>query len=564
MHRTHTAPTGGRHRAARLAGAAALVVGLTAALLTGPAVADAGPAAGPAGVEPPLPTGGLSVTGETAPIHDPALVVADDGTWYVYSTGLVNREKGGTIQVWSSADEGVTWESEGTVWDEIPAWIDEHFADGALPDNLWAPEVYEHEGTYYLYYSASRFETNTSLTALATNTTLDPDDPEYEWVDQGLVIESPQDIAGGKTFNAIDAGIVEDADGTPYMAIGSHWYGIFLVEISWPSGKPVEGAVADAVHLVDRFAPGNRVEAPFITEHDGWYYLLVSFDACCQGADSTYHVAVGRSRSVTGPYLDAEGRDMVGGGGTTLLDTHGAVVGPGGQSVFDDVLAFHYYDASNAQVPYFPTLGLQRLAWVDGWPVVDATVEVPAVVSGPHDADVAPGEDAAFTVEVTGTPAPVVTWETSRDGATWEQAAPARRAVDGSASLELPAVQADADGLRVRAVVQNAHGSVVSPTATLTVADGVALGDVVAQPRCLAGSAYLAVRATSADTGPVTITLSTPYGSRTVVDVAPGRSAYQAFAVRSPELAAGSATVTATAGERSTTRTQEHAALTCS
>ncbi|WP_251153419.1 glycoside hydrolase family 43 protein [Cellulosimicrobium sp. Marseille-Q4280] len=557
MHRTSTAPTRGRGLRALLAAASALAVGLTAALLAGPAAADAGPA-----VE--LPTGGLSVTGETSPIHDPALVVADDGTWYVYSTGLVNREKGGTIQVWSSGDDGVTWESEGTVWDEIPAWIDEHFADGALPDNLWAPEVYEHDGTYYLYYSASRFGTNTSLTALATNTTLDPDDPDYEWVDQGLVIESPQDIAGAKTFNAIDAGIVEDADGTPYMAIGSHWYGIFLVEIAWPSGKPVAGAVADAVHLVDRFAPGNRVEAPFITEHDGWYYLLVSFDACCQGADSTYHVAVGRSRSVTGPYLDAEGRDMVGGGGTTLLDTHGAVVGPGGQSVFDDVLAFHYYDASNAQFPYLPTLGLQRLAWVDGWPVVDATVEVPAVLSGPQDADVALGDAATFAVDVSGTPTPVVTWETSRDGgSTWEQAAPGRRAVDGSASLELPAVGADDDGLLARAIVQNAHGSVVSPTASLAVTEAVALGDVVAQPRCLGGSAYLAVRATSASTEPVTIALSTPYGSRTVVGVAPGRSAYQAFAVRSSEVAEGSVTVTATAGERAVSRTVEHAALTC-
>ncbi len=485
----------------------------------------------------------------------------------MYSTGLVNREKGGTIQVWSSHDEGVTWESEGTVWDEIPAWIDEHFADGALPDNLWAPEVYEHDGTYYLYYSASRFGTNTSLTALATNTTLDPDDPDYAWVDQGLVVESPQDVAGGKTFNAIDAGIVEDGDGTPYMAIGSHWYGIFLVEISWPTGKPVAGALDDAVHLVDRFAPGNRVEAPFLTEHDGWYYLLVSFDACCQGADSTYHVAMGRSRSVTGPYLDAEGRDLLGGGGTTLLDTHGAVVGPGGQSVFDDVLAFHYYDASNEALPYFPTLGLQRLAWVDGWPVVDATVETPAVPAGPQDVVAVPGGAASFAVSVTGAPVPVVTWELSRDGGTsWEQAAPARRAADGSASLELSGVTTSDDGTLVRARVANAHGSVVSPTATLAVGEAadVALGDVVVQPRCLAGSAYLAVRVGTAEPEePVTVTMTTPYGARTFADVVPGRSAYQSFAVRSSAVAAGSVEVTATAGDRTTSRTVEHQGITC-
>jgi arabinan endo-1,5-alpha-L-arabinosidase len=346
-----------------LAFTAAIAIGAPAS----GAVAGASGGASGGGGKP----GEIAVVGDTSPIHDPALTVDDDGTWWVYSTGLVNRENGGTVQMWSSHDRGTTWSYEGTVWDEIPAWIDEHFSDGALPDNLWAPEVYEHDGTYYLYYSASRFGTNNSVTALATNTTLDPDDPDYEWVDQGPVITSPAPIEDGKEFNAIDAGIVTGKDGTPYMAIGSHWYGIFLVEISWPSGKPVAGALENTVHLVDRFAPGNRVEAPYIAKRGGWYYLYVSFDACCAGADSTYKVVVGRSRDVTGPYLDKEGRDMVGGGGAVLLESSGPRVGPGGQSVHDGVLAYHYYDGANEEIPYFPTLGLHRLAWKAGWPVVD-------------------------------------------------------------------------------------------------------------------------------------------------------------------------------------------------
>jgi len=418
-----------------------------------------------------LPTGGLSVTGETSPIHDPALVVDDDGTWRVYSTGLVNREHGGTIQMWSSHDDGVTWAYDGTVWDEIPDWIDERYADGALPDNLWAPEVYEHDGTYYLYYSASRFGTNNSVTALATNSTLDPEDPDYEWVDQGPVISSPNDIAGGKTFNAIDAGIVEGADGTPYMAIGSYWYGVFLVELDWPSGKLADGALENATHLVDRFIAGNPVEAPYIYAHDGWYYLFVSFDACCQGLDSTYKIAVGRSRDVTGPYLDAEGNDLVGGGGTILLDSHGAVVGPGGQSVSDGVLAFHYYDASNEAIPGFPTLGLQRLAWRDGWPVVDDAVDLPTVTTQPRDVSVRAGRSASFTVRADGTPVPVVTWEVSDDGgATWGAAdATAQRAVKGRATWTLEGATRDLDGLQVRAVVTNAHGAERSEPAALDV-----------------------------------------------------------------------------------------------
>lgn len=447
-----------------VAGVATLVT--AAALVSAPALA------GTSSTHEPAP-GGISVTGQTAPIHDPALIVDDsDGTWYVYSTGLVNRENGGTIQVWSSADEGVTWAYEGTVWDRIPQWIDERFSDGALPDNLWAPEVYEHDGTYYLYYSASRFGTNTSVTALATNTTLDPDDPDYEWVDQGPVIESPQPIENGKTFNAIDAGIVEDADGTPYMAIGSHWYGIFLVELEWPSGKLVDGALENAVHLVDRFAPGNRVEAPYIYEHDGWYYLFVSFDACCQGANSTYKVAVGRSRSVTGPYLDQDGRNLFGGGGTILLETHGAMVGPGGQSVHDGVLAFHYYDALNTQIPYFPRLGLHRLAWTeDGWPVVDQTVDPASINEQPTDVSVRAGRNARFSLSVSGTPRPVVTWQFSDDdGATWRTAKAARIVgEDGAASWVVRRATRDLDGRLVRALVENAHGSVTSDAVRLTV-----------------------------------------------------------------------------------------------
>ena len=425
------------------------------------------------------PPGGKSVVGETSPIHDPALIIDDDGTWYVYSTGLVNRENGGTIQIWSSHDDGTTWEYTGTVWEEIPAWIDEHFSDGVLPDNLWAPEIYENDGTFYLYYSASRFGGNNSLTALATNTTLNPSDPDYEWVDQGLVVSSP--VTGldpnnpDKTFNAIDAGIVEDADGTPYMAIGSYWYGIFLVPIEWPSGKPVENWQSQTVNIADRFMPGNPIEAPYITEHDGYYYLFVSFDSCCRGGDSTYKIAVGRSESVTGPYLDKEGRDLFGGGGSVVLDAHGAITGPGGQSVFGDYLAFHYYDGSNEEIPFFPTLGIQKIDWVDGWPTFDQTVALPEVASQPVATSSTVGRKAAFTASATGTPGPVAVWETSSDaGATWQVHSAQPKTViakDGtySSTLAFKKVTAEQDGLLVRATFSNAHGTEATAPVELTV-----------------------------------------------------------------------------------------------
>lgn len=356
----------------------ALVVALAAIMIIAaagcaPAADDPAPAPSPAA--PPTPAG---LAGDVNPIHDPALIVAG-GIWYVFSTGLVQRAEGGTIRIASSADGGRTRAQAGSVWDEIPTWIDEHFADrgdGSLPDNLWAPEIVEHDGTFSLYYSATRFGQNTSLTALATNTTLDPDDPAYRWVDRGLVVSSPvTGLPGGEknlTFNAIDADVVSDGQGKPWLAIGSFWSGIFVLPVQWPSGKPVSGWKAETVHLADRTVAGNPIEAPYIVAHDGWFYLFVSFDRCCAGADSTYKIAIGRSRAVTGPYLDRDGTAMLGGGGgTILLETADDVVGPGGQSVHGDTLAFHYYDAANVAAPYVPTLGLRTLRWVDGWPEID-------------------------------------------------------------------------------------------------------------------------------------------------------------------------------------------------
>jgi len=95
---------------------------------------------------------------------------------------------------------------------------------------------------------------------------------------------------------------------------------------------------------------------------------------------------------------------------------------------------------------------------------------------------------------------------------------------------------------------------------------GVAL-DVTVAPRCLAGTAYLAVAATNASDVPADVTLTTAFGSRTVSDVQPGAAAYQSFATRATALEAGSVTVTATAvvdGEEASSEVVvEHAAHAC-
>ncbi|WP_255365164.1 PQQ-dependent sugar dehydrogenase [Cellulosimicrobium sp. I38E] len=87
---------------------------------------------------------------------------------------------------------------------------------------------------------------------------------------------------------------------------------------------------------------------------------------------------------------------------------------------------------------------------------------------------------------------------------------------------------------------------------------------VTAQARCLAGNAYVAVRVLNEDEVPLTVTLETPYGSKTFENVAPGKNAYQSFNARADEVAAGTATVSVTDAEgRTGTVTSEYDAVSC-
>lgn len=301
--------------------------------------------------------GPLELSGDTI-VHDPALIVGEPGqNWYVFSTGQPGVGDG-NIQIRSSPD-GREWSYEGEVWAQKPEWLLE-----AIPgvDNLWAPELVQHDGTWYLYYAASTFGSNRSLIALATNTTLDPAAEGYEWVDQGIVMES----VASDNFNAIDAGVIVDAGGTPWMSFGSFWGGLQLVELEWPSGMRADGKQPQ--NIAARLESPNAIEAPYIVYHDGYYYLYFSRDSCCQGLASTYNIAVGRSPEVDGVYVDRNDEPLLLDGGTPLLATSGDRVGPGGQSISGDYLAYHFYNAGNGGSP---TLELRRLIWdAEGWPVI--------------------------------------------------------------------------------------------------------------------------------------------------------------------------------------------------
>ena len=311
----------------------------------------------------------LTLNGDYAVTHDPSIAREGD-TYYVFAT--TSNAKEGQFPIRCSHDL-LAWKLCGFVFPEILAWIHE---TSPKTRDLWAPDISFFAGKYHLYYAYSTFGSNSSGIALATNDTLDPQSPRYHWHDEGLVLKSTQ----GDNFNAIDPNITFDEKRQPWLSFGSFWSGIKMRRIDPITGKPSASdltlyslATRATPDLPEPPKPGlpadwQAVEAPFIVRHGDYFYLFVSFDLCCRGTRSNYRTMVGRSRNVTGPYTDADGKPMLNGGGTQLLRPNSRWIGPGGESVLPrpegDIIVFHAYDAITGK----PALQISTLTWSNGWP----------------------------------------------------------------------------------------------------------------------------------------------------------------------------------------------------
>jgi arabinan endo-1,5-alpha-L-arabinosidase len=293
---------------------------------------------------------------ELVDCHDPHIIRQNDW-FYVFSTG----RRGNMIGSIRSQDL-INWEPTPKIFDAVPAWIKKEIPRCR---DIWAPDCHLIDGRYCLYYSASTFGKQRSFIGLATNKTLDPNSPDYKWTDEGQVIASDPN----KDFNAIDAGIITAKDGRVWMTWGSYWTGIKLTELNPKTGKTITDS-PKIYAIAKREAGTTAVEGAYLTWRDGYYYLWVSFDSCCRGVNSNYNIRLGRSREITGPYADKDGKPMTDGGGTLILKTEGRWIGPGHNSILSvgkqDYLVYHTYDAENRGRP---VLQIRPLEWdKDGWP----------------------------------------------------------------------------------------------------------------------------------------------------------------------------------------------------
>ncbi|MGI8912161.1 MAG: family 43 glycosylhydrolase [Rubrobacteraceae bacterium] len=406
---------------------------------------------------------------------DPVSIRAKDGYWYAYtSTEPVLQSKGDDSDHYLStirSDDMVNWEYVGDVFTEEtrPDWHPEG-------SRLWAPDVRYLNGKYYLYYSVAKPPPGPDdffTVGVATAPT-----PTGPWADSGGPVIPPKGACD--TFTDIDPAQYTGPDGTRYMLWGS-FRNLCVAEMNAEATRVV-GPVREVYK--------GPVEGGYVVRHDGYYYLFASESNCCFGEFSGYQVRVGRSESPTGPFVDREGIPL------TAQKTKGAFVlsangnkwvGPGHQSITTDLagqdwLVYHAIDKTD---PFMDPpreninrrqLLIDRLDWIDGWPVVRA------------------GEWASED----GQPAPVTEWAAGsefndeerldagwrREGAArdgWRkasaedtlgyvrQAAPARRAsylvsrdqapadVRAEADLRLPAGSSGAAGLLVAYRDPNNH-----------------------------------------------------------------------------------------------------------
>lgn len=285
-------------------------------------------------------------------IHDPSTIIQCAGKYYVYGTG-------GTALV---SDDGWTWRA------------------GVRPPRTGlAPDVI-HIGDHYFMYVAANTGVTKAQVNLLVNKTLDPASPDYKWEEGGIVASSD----GIEESNAIDPGVFQDpATGRLYLVYGSYFGFIRQVELDPKTGK--------------RLHPGDKprdlavnCEASDMIFHDGWYYLLATHGSCCRGADSGYNIRVGRSRKVTGPFVDNMGIDMMEGGGKLLAGSYARFIGPGHFGLIDlgdGVQKFSLHYEADLNRGGASVLDIRPLLWKDGWPsagdnMQEGTYEVESVRAG--------------------------------------------------------------------------------------------------------------------------------------------------------------------------------------
>ncbi len=286
-------------------------------------------------------------------IHDPSTVTECEGKYYTFGTG-----GGGLI-----SNDGWTWHG-----------------GGVRPGGGATPDVIKIGDRYLVIYGATGGSPNhKGIIYTMWNKTLDPKSPDFKYSEPVIVATSD----GYEECDAIDPGVLLDpSTGRLWLSYGTYFGYTRIVELDPKTGGLKKGSKPVNVAIV--------CEASVPVYREGWYYLLATHGSCCDGANSTYNVVVGRSKTITGPYIDNVGRSMLEGGGKMVVATRGDLIGPGhfGHIILEkgvEKMSIHY--EADLEQGGRSVLGILPVVWKDGWPVAgekfkEGTYEIESVRRG--------------------------------------------------------------------------------------------------------------------------------------------------------------------------------------
>lgn len=258
---------------------------------------------------------------------DPSVITVGD-TYYLYATNADYDNNNGYIRGWKSKNL-TDWEPLGVVFE--PA------RDSWGVSNIWAPEVIEKDGTYYMYYSAL----NTAWQAAGS--VVDEDNGTIAQYAIGVAVSSSPEGPfeniegeyGGKTYThtqapieikfesgvalkTIDACPFIDDDGRVYLYFSRDGYrnssSIWGVELESDMVTVKEGTLTQLISVSqDWERPADTSakswnEGPFMLKHDGKYYLTYSANAY---TDFNYAVGVAVSNSPLSGFVKNENNPIL-------------------------------------------------------------------------------------------------------------------------------------------------------------------------------------------------------------------------------------------------------------
>lgn len=291
-------------------------------------------------------------------------VLPHGGRFYAYAT----QTRGTGFQLLESADL-VRWEQRPLDF-PVP-WARDH---------LWAPEVAERNGTFYLTYSALDPMTRRHHVAIAT-----ADHPEGPFRHRAILVRGDDNEVG-----VIDATIAFEPDGAAYLIYSEERPRRIVARKLAADLLAVEGEVIELLRPSLAWEAGV-VEAPTLIRRGGRVHLIYS-GGPYQGTKDSARYAVGHAsaESLLGPYRKTE-RPI-------LASAEGKVYGPGHQGLVtladgSTWMLYHAWD-DQGQPRYGDnrsgrTLRLDPIRWDGDAPRVDGPS------TAPRPAPVAPARPVA-------------------------------------------------------------------------------------------------------------------------------------------------------------------------